>query len=161
MLVIADATPLNILVRLDCAPLLEHLFDIVYVPPAVVAEMSDAAAPAVVRAWASKLPPWLLVRSPERAHAYPDLGRGESQAIDLALELHADLLLVDDRPARREALRLGLPIMGTLGIIERADALGLLELPAAIAAIRATDFRIASSMLDESLTRWQQRKPKA
>ena len=45
------------------------------------------------------------------------LGPGESEAISLALEAHADLLIVDDRPARRLAQALGTPIIGTLGVL--------------------------------------------
>ncbi len=43
--------------------------------------------------------------------------RGETEAITLALELNADLLLVDDRDARSLAKKLGLQVMGTWGVI--------------------------------------------
>ncbi len=45
------------------------------------------------------------------------LGAGESEAIRLALEMKARLLILDDRPTRRLAQALGLPIIGTMGIL--------------------------------------------
>lgn len=47
------------------------------------------------------------------------LGRGESEAITLALELNADIIILDDFAARREASRLGLQVKGTLAIIKK------------------------------------------
>jgi hypothetical protein len=48
------------------------------------------------------------------------LGRGESEAVGLALEINADLIILDDRPARRLALGLGIRVVGTMGILVRA-----------------------------------------
>jgi len=45
------------------------------------------------------------------------LGKGESEAIVLGIELQTDYLILDDAAARKEALRLGLNVKGTLAII--------------------------------------------
>jgi predicted nucleic acid-binding protein len=47
------------------------------------------------------------------------LGRGESEAITLAMELNADFIILDDFAARREASRMGLQVKGTLAIINK------------------------------------------
>ncbi|MBD2676495.1 MULTISPECIES: DUF3368 domain-containing protein [Nostoc] len=47
------------------------------------------------------------------------LGKGESEAIALAIELNTDYVLLDDSTARREAKRLGLNIKGTLAVIKK------------------------------------------
>jgi predicted nucleic acid-binding protein len=47
------------------------------------------------------------------------LGRGEAEAIALATELQSDYVILDDFAARREAMRLGLNIKGTLAIIKK------------------------------------------
>lgn len=50
------------------------------------------------------------------------LGRGEAAAIALATELQAEYIVLDDFAARREALRLGLNVKGTLGMIKKMIA---------------------------------------
>lgn len=47
------------------------------------------------------------------------LGKGESDAIALSIELQADYIILDDLVARREAMRLGLNIKGTLAVIKK------------------------------------------
>lgn len=47
------------------------------------------------------------------------LGRGESEAISLAIDLQADYIILDDFAARKEAMRLGLNVKGTLAVIRK------------------------------------------
>ena len=42
---------------------------------------------------------------------------GEAEAIELAKELHADRLLIDERKGRKLAVREGIPVIGLLGIV--------------------------------------------
>jgi predicted nucleic acid-binding protein len=51
-----------------------------------------------------------------------DLGPGESEAIALALDLKADLILLDEKEGRRKAQRLGLRVMGVGGVLLAAKA---------------------------------------
>ncbi len=54
------------------------------------------------------------------------LDPGERDAISLALETDARLLLIDERPGRRLAQTLGVPITGTVGMLLLAKKAGLL-----------------------------------
>ncbi|MEW6367813.1 MAG: DUF3368 domain-containing protein [Acidobacteriota bacterium] len=56
-----------------------------------------------------------------------DLDLGESESIALAVDLTADLVPLDEKEARREAERLGLNVMGVVGVLLEAKARGLVS----------------------------------
>ena len=129
MIVVADTSPLNYLIQIDCDSLLPQLFDQTLVPSGVMQELGHASAPAVVRAWLLRVPAWLevsLTRAPPDAEL-AFLGLGEREAIQLAEEKHADLLLVDERKGRLHAARRGLKSIGTLGVLLSAGQRRLLD----------------------------------
>jgi predicted nucleic acid-binding protein len=88
----------------------------------------------------------------------PRLGAGEREALSLAQELHADLVLLDDLEARVEAERCGLAVMGMLRVLELAAERGLLDFPAAIAQLAATSFHLPSQLVQDMLSRDADRK---
>lgn len=154
MIVVSDASPLNILVRIGCIGVLPTMFGEVVVPPAVAGELSHARTPEAVRSWLAARPPWLRVQSPIRIDPTIEFDDpGEREAISLALELHADLVLADDRRARHAAVRRGLTVTGAVGILEAAAARNLLNLPESVARLRTTDFLVAPAILEEALRR--------
>ena len=55
-----------------------------------------------------------------------ELDAGEAEAIALAVESNANLILLDERLGRRAAHRLGLTVVGTLGVLIAAKDRGLL-----------------------------------
>ncbi len=80
------------------------------------------------------------------------LDKGEAEAIVLALEVNADLVLLDDREARLQAKRLGLHVTGTLGILLRAKRLGLIEsLKEELNKLKKAGFRISKNLEEEIL----------
>jgi uncharacterized protein len=52
------------------------------------------------------------------------LGSGEAEAIALAVEVAADIVLIDERRARAVATRLGRRVVGVLGVLVEAKARG-------------------------------------
>jgi predicted nucleic acid-binding protein len=117
-LVVSDASPLIALHQLDELKLLHGLFGEVVIPPAVAQEVT----PSILPAWIITRP--LAMRAPL---LHPAFGPGENEAITLASQDGAHLLLLDDRPARRLAQGLGLPVAGTLSLLLRAKEKGLLK----------------------------------
>src|SRR5687767_14026841 len=120
MIVVSDTSSLNYLVLIGEDRILPALFDRDIAPPAVIAELSRAKAPAAVSLWANNPPGWLEVRRPTSIPGSRGLGPGESEAIALAIELNADMLLIDERDGTAEAKRFGLNVTGMLGVLEMA-----------------------------------------
>jgi len=152
MLVVSDASPLNILIRTGHIDVLPNLFARVAVPASVAEEMSRSATPAIVREWITAAPSWIQIRTPARLVEARELRhRGERDAIALAHELKADAILLDEEKPRKAAIKEGLVVVGTVGVLERAANVGLVaDLKAVHDQLRRTDFRIASVLLDQS-----------
>jgi hypothetical protein len=98
MLVIVDTSPLHYLVLIEHTAILPPLFGHVIIPPVVAEELQRSRTPAPVRAWMASPPAWLEMRSPRQPLVTTTvrLGAGEREALSLAQELHADLVLLDD-----------------------------------------------------------------
>jgi predicted nucleic acid-binding protein len=144
MIVVADTSPLNYLIQVGCESLLPALYRRVLIPATVLEELGDPAAPAVVSQWFLHVPAWIEVR---RTTAAPDaalsfLDAGERQAIQLAQEQCADLLLIDERRGRAEAMRRGLATTGTLGVLLTATERGGIDAAAVFHQLMTeTNFR--------------------
>ena len=160
MIVIADTTPLNYLVLINQADILHHLYGRVLIPEAVRDEMQRKQTPNVVRDWIAAPPPWLEIRGIARPvdSSLGGLDAGEQQAIALAQEVGANVLVLDDKDARREAVRRQFTVIGTLGVLEEGAKLSLLDLPMAIEALRHTTFRADEELLIWFLHRDAERK---
>jgi len=75
------------------------------------------------------------------------IDKGESSAIDLALEFSDSLLILDDFKARIIATQLGLTITGTLGIIIKAKLEGIIpSVIPILQKIKQTDFRLSNEV---------------
>ena len=56
------------------------------------------------------------------------LGKGEAEAISVAIEKNADLVILDDYAARKIAIELGLEVKGTLGVLRKLVENGEIEI---------------------------------
>ncbi len=126
---VVNASPLILLGKANQLGLLSALGDQVAVPKAVVEEVGtkpDGKAPLHVIA---ENPAYTVV---DNEVATPeilswDLGAGETQVLAHALAHKAERVVIDDLEARRCAKAMGLGIIGTLGIVGRARAMGLID----------------------------------
>jgi predicted nucleic acid-binding protein len=82
---------------------------------------------------------------------------GEQQAIQLAQEEHADLLLMDERRGVALARRQGLEVTGTLGVLMQAGRLALVDIDAALSDLQATDFRSTPELFEQARARGRAR----
>ncbi len=115
-LVIADTGPVNYLILIGHIDILPVLFEKVILPAAVQIELTDLNTPLPVPNWIAAHPSWVEVRhtaNPVSDVSLAGLGDGEIAAITLALELHSDLLLMDDRRGVIAALHKGIAVTDT------------------------------------------------
>ncbi len=111
--------------------LLRRLFDEIVVPDAVQSELEVRLLKAGTTA-ALAIPSWIQSRPvanrPVVDSLSLELDAGEAEAIALAVEMQADLVLLDERLARRVAGRLGLRFIGVLGVLVEAKRRGVIPL---------------------------------
>jgi predicted nucleic acid-binding protein len=154
-LVVVNTTPIIALVLIDQLNLLHKLYGRVVIPSAVQAEVSAGGAAGIgVRELREAT--WIEVMSlqdPSRANLMADLDRGEAEVIALAQEQSADLVVVDERLARRHAKRLGMRLTGTCGIVLKAKQLGIVEAVAPlIDQLRQSGIRLGDDVVSEVLS---------
>jgi len=130
VIVVSDASPLIGLAKAQKLRLLFLLYGQVIIPPQVYTDVAvngrGRAGSRVVRHAVSA--GWLRVLPVSDSLLIPRQfsGTGEGEAIALARELHADLILIDDRAARNECARLRLHWLSTGAIIVDARRAGLI-----------------------------------
>jgi predicted nucleic acid-binding protein len=99
------------------------------------------------------LPHWAEIKAATHIDVEGVLDPGEAEAIALAQELKADSVLLDEIEGRQEALRRGLAVSGTVGVLEKAAERGLVDLSEAFERLARTNFRIDPELLREALQR--------
>lgn len=105
---------------------------LVWIPPAVEAELNahpDPAALATIRAaiedgWIQVTP---AIDSPLKRILTVQLHRGEAEAIALAAERRADIVLIDEQEGRALAAQAGLTVTGVIGVLLRGTRSGAIS----------------------------------
>ena len=128
MVAVFNSSPWIFLSKLGIIELAIELFSEVFLPSSVndeVLRRKDEASSALERLQITGSVKVIDARSSRLVKALGRrLGKGEAEAIAVALERDADLVVLDDHAARSEATRLGLEVKGTLGVIRRLMELG-------------------------------------
>jgi len=153
MIIVSDTTPVNYLVLIGEIELLPALYGQILLPPAVHLELQQSGTPAPVVAWARSLPAWAQVKAPQQIGFTARLDPGEREAIALALEEKATLVLMDEQRGRAFARQQGLIVTGTLGVLEDAASRGLVDLPRAFQQLQGTSFQVSAALLQAILQR--------
>jgi predicted nucleic acid-binding protein len=115
----------------------------------VLTELQHPLAPKSVREWSDNPPLWVEVHSPTSSLLLAQLDPGESEAITLATEVNADVVLIDEQAGRQEAVRRGLRVAGTLSVLDEAEQAGLIDFNEAVAELQKTSFRVSQTVLRE------------
>lgn len=118
--------PLNYLIQIQHDSLLQKLYT--RVSTAVIEELRHPRAPVAIASWLQHIPAWLEVRSAtSKVGSLEDLDAGEREAIFLAEEMRASLLLIDEKQGRLAAKRRSISTIGTLGVLLAGGKKGLAD----------------------------------
>lgn len=130
MIVVSNTSPITNLAAVHQLPLLQQLYGIIVIPQAVYDELTGVGKSVAgstelqTLAWiqTQKVANEALVTALEL-----ELDPGEAEAIALAIELKADLLLLDERRGRTVASRFGVKFIGILGVLIEAKHKGVIS----------------------------------
>lgn len=130
MIVVSNTSPLTNLAAIGLFHLLHDLYGQILVADGVWAELN-----AYNQAWPGSdnvaNASWVEQHTPQNLQVITalrrDLDQGEAETIALAMELGADLVLLDEQDGRYAAQRFGLKVIGVLGILLEAKSKGLIE----------------------------------
>lgn len=150
-IVIADAGPLIAFAVIDELAILQALFSSVVITDSVRDECLAKPGADAKRIEDAIATGWLVVESvtDPLPPLSPGLGGGESDSIRCALQApNGTLLIVDDRLARRHALKQGLHIVGTVRLLDLAEQRGMIESAEIhIRMMSESGYRIAPDLL--------------
>jgi len=111
---------------------------------------------AVAEEYGEPLPGWIEVLDVENKQLVQVLleylHRGEAEAVALAVEANADTVVLDDKKARSIARRLGLKIIGTIGVLVLAKKQGFIDdIGAEINKLLQTSFYLSQDVITKAL----------
>ena len=150
MIVVSDTSSVSALLRIGQGELLERLYGEVLIPEAVKVELL---------AFFPSLPEFLHCRQVTNHHEVERLGEeldlGEAEAIVLAVESSADVLLIDEILGRQVAAREGVPLIGLMGVLLQAKREGMIgRLRPVIERLEIeADFRLSAELKNSTLKR--------
>lgn len=118
--IVADAGPLIALAKLDLLVLPKRIFGQVVVPQTVLGECQEQVYSRDAELIGDAAQSGLLEIRPDApwpvALRMPRLDAGELAALSMALQAHATLL-IDEARGRREAVKLGIQVVGVCGLL--------------------------------------------
>lgn len=131
MIVVSNTSPIMNLAVVGQLNILKQLYDKVLIPEGVFQELSaigsEQAEVSMIQALS-----WIEMRTVVNRSLVDslqlELDAGEAETIVLALEMKDELILIDERRARKIASRLGLRSMGLLGVLVEAKHRGLIPM---------------------------------
>ncbi len=124
MIVVSNTSPITNLAAISQLPLLQQLYETIIIPQAVYDEVVAGSIEVQSELW---IQTQQVTNYPLVTALQLELDWGEAEAIALAVELKADLLLIDERRGRTVASRFGLKFTGILGVLIEAKHKGAIS----------------------------------
>jgi len=144
MIAVVNASPLIQLEKIGRLHLLNDFFTTVYIPNAVMHEIQSLN---LTRLTYTVLP--FIYPNAVSGILHP-LHMGEAEVIIGAKELSADIAVLDDREARNRAKKFNIHVVGTLGILQRANKQGMIiDFAQTIMFLRDSGMYISESLMEK------------
>ena len=130
MATVSNSSPIIHLTKIGMLELLHELFGQIFIPEMVYSECTnsihhqDEVCLIKKADWINVVP---ISNRKLFNILYQDVDAGEGEALVLAMERNADLILLDDQEARSKARILDLHVTGTLGVLLKAKSAGLID----------------------------------
>ncbi len=152
-IVISNNSPLVGLFMLNLLSLLRDLYTEVWIPREVEKEFLKKDPR--VRREALNSAPWIKVvdlTNPQGATDYRGVDPGEAEALALAVEHEASLILLDEKRGRRRAEEIGLTVKGTVGILLEAKQEGLIDvIKPLLIQLKKNGMHLSESVINNAL----------
>ena len=157
MIVVSDTSLICYLLLIGEIEILPQLYGQILIPTTVYQELVDLKSPSLIREWLRQAPQWLGIQTVDRSCAInlETLDPGEQDAIFLAEQQDAALVIIDDLLGRKVATARGLKVTGLLGVLNEAARQNLVDFPSAIARLQQTSFRVSSNLIHSLLQKYQ------
>jgi hypothetical protein len=157
MIVVSNTSPLTNLAAIGHFDLLRRLYGELHITQGVWEELNARGQP-----WPGRdevaTADWIERHSAQNRPLITalrrDLDQGEAESIALALELEVDLILLGEREGRHAAQRMGLHVVGVVGVLLEAKAHGIIHtIRPLLDGLRQTaGFYLSESLYQHALT---------
>jgi predicted nucleic acid-binding protein len=126
---VSNTSPISNLASIGRLELLKSQFSALWIPDAVAGELAAHPHPvAQATIQAAMRDQWIKIGTPRDSSLLRllllQLHRGEAEAIALATDINADMVLIDEQEGRQLASKTGLAVAGVLGVLLRAKRAG-------------------------------------
>ena len=156
-IIVADASPLIALAKLDQLSLLNALFSVLHVPEMVVSEVTADQSRADARVLQGFLAEYAEVHADTDDVFTQEIGRildaGEVQALALAQSLGCGVMM-DELRGRKVAQRYNIRVVGILGILMQGKQQGLIpKVGPLIECLQSENYRLSAALVASVLER--------
>ena len=138
---------------LNLLSLLRDLYTEVWIPRKF--EKEFIRKDSIVRREALENAPWIKtvdLTDPQTAAVHAELDDGEAEALALANEHNARLVLLDEKRGRQKAKKIGLMTKGTVGILQEAKREGLIDvIEPLLIRLQDNGMHLSESLINDTL----------
>lgn len=151
--IVSNTTPIISLLKINKLQILKELYEEIIIPGEVYNEI-EAGKDKEFYTDLAKIE-WIKIeriQNPKSLAFFLDLDKGEAEAIVLATEVEADLIILDEILGRFHAKHAGIKVTGTAGVLLKAKQVGYItELKPLLFELRTKNVWLSDNFIEEIL----------